>query len=260
MKITSRQNPKISSFRALTRDRKARLEAGELAIEGEKLFQEAVSSGLKPISVLITEKFSLKNNKFCEYAANLCNIDIISDDLGEYISDTKSPQGVFFTLPLLDKSVNLNTIISSAGKKRLILLDGLQDPGNVGTIIRSCDAFGADGLILSENSADINSPKVIRSAMGSAFRLPVCRGNLTELLLELKAEGVELISSVLNKGAEKLGSFVFPGKCCVIIGGEGAGISQEAANLCGRELYIPIKNAESLNAAVAASIIMYEML
>jgi TrmH family RNA methyltransferase len=261
MIITSRQNPKVALFRALMRGRKARLESGLFAAEGEKLFHEAVASGLKPENIIVTEKYSLKHENICQKAANLCNIDIINDDLAEYISDTKSPQGLFFTLPLLDKSSNMSTILYSTGEAarttcRVIALDGVRDPGNVGAVIRSCDAFGMDALLLSEDCADINSPKVIRSAMGSAFRLPVYRG---VQLSELKAQGFTVVGAALNKGAEKLESFSFPGKCAVVIGGEGGGISTEVLNICDKQVYIPIRNAESLNAAVAASIIIYEL-
>lgn len=258
--ITSRKNPKISRFRALMREKKARDESGIFAAEGEKLFYEAVNSGLMPKEILITEKFSENNSKFCEFAAKLCNTDIISTDLAEYISDTRSPQGVFFTLALLDKSVNLTTIYNMPRViSRIIALDGVQDPGNVGAIIRSCDAFGVDGFILSEACADIHSPKVIRSATGSAFRLPVCRGDLTEILPELKSRGFTIIGAVLNENAKELGSFSFPEKTAVVIGNEGAGISKEVQKLCAEEIYIPVKNAESLNAAVAASIIIYQL-
>ncbi|MCL2077407.1 MAG: RNA methyltransferase [Oscillospiraceae bacterium] len=256
--ITSRQNPKIALFRAIMRSKKAREQAGVFAVEGGKLFCEAVNSGLEPTQLLMTEKFSQKNNELIEKAANLCNIDIISNDLAEYISDTKSPEGVFFTIPLpapLDKSVKLNTIKGV----RLIALDGLQEPGNVGAMIRSCDAFGIDGLLMSETCADIYSPKVIRSAMGSSFRLPVCRGELTEFLTELKSKGFVLIGAGLSESAERLGNFTFPEKCVAVIGNEGAGISREVLNLCDAQIYIPVKNVESLNAAVAASIIIYEM-
>ncbi|MDR2532677.1 MAG: RNA methyltransferase [Oscillospiraceae bacterium] len=256
MVITSRQNPKITLFRALIRDRKARIEAGLFVAEGEKLFHEALSSDLKPENILITEKFSQKNDNFCQKAANLCNIDIISDDLAEYISDTKSPQGVFFTLALLDKFSKSTTIYNSTS---IIALAGVQDPGNVGAIIRSCDAFGVSALMLSEDCADLHSPKVIRSAMGSAFRLPVCRGELTTLIPSLKEQGFVIVGAVLNENAGKLGDFEFPEKCLVVIGGEGAGINAEVINICDKQVYIPIKNAESLNAAVAASVIIYEM-
>ncbi|MCL2637061.1 MAG: RNA methyltransferase [Oscillospiraceae bacterium] len=257
--ITSRQNPKITHFRALMRDRKARLEHGQFAVEGEKLFDEAVSCGLTPQNILITEKFSQKNANICEKAANLCNIDIISTDLAEYISDTKSPQGVFFSLELLDKFSKLSTLIySTKNSTKIIALDGVQDPGNVGAVIRSCDAFGVSALLLSDNCADIHAPKVIRSAMGSAFRLPVHRGNLAEMLAELKQNGFAVIGAALNERAEKLGSFEFPEKSIAVIGGEGGGISAEVLALCDKQLYIPIKNAQSLNAAVAAGIIIYE--
>jgi TrmH family RNA methyltransferase len=238
------------------RERKARLEAGVFAAEGEKLFREAVTSGLKPENMLITDKFYKNNAKFCEYAANLCSADIISDDLAEYISDTKSPQGVFFTLGILDKCENSVTIYNS---RRVIALDGVQDPANVGAIIRSADAFGRIPLLLSMGTADINSPKVIRSAMGSAFRLPVYRAELTNALCELKERGFVIVGAALSQDAEKLGDFAFAEKCVIIIGSEGQGISPEVTALCDKKIYIPIQNAESLNAAVAASIIIYEL-
>ena len=252
MVITSRQNPKAALMRSLMHSRKTRQEAGLFAVEGEKLFREAVSSGLKPENLMLTENYYKSNAKFSEYAAGLCNIDIICDVLAEYISDTRSPQGVFFTLRLLDKSENIATIYNSP---RIIALDNLQDPGNVGAIIRSADAFGIDALMLSGNCADIHSPKVIRSAMGSAFRLPMFVGALTEL----KDKGYVIIGAAIAEDAEPLGSFGFPEKCAVVIGSEGAGLSTEARALCDRQVYIPIRNAESLNAAVAAAIIIYEM-
>jgi TrmH family RNA methyltransferase len=248
--LTSRQNPKITLLRNLMKSKKSRLEAGIFAAEGEKLFYEATASGLKPDNILITENIYKNNSKFYEYAANLCNINIISEEIAEYISNTKSPQGIFFTLKLLDKSENIDTIGNS-----VIVLDGLQDPGNAGTIIRSADAFGIDGLVLTENCVDINSPKVIRSAMGSAFRLPIYKSKIEQL----KDKGFILIGATLSKKAEKLCDFTFPEKHAVIIGNEGSGISTEILNLCDKEIYVPIKNAESLNAATAASIIMYEM-
>jgi len=260
MIITSRQNSKVSQFRALMRDRKARSEAGLFAVEGEKLFHEAVASGFVPEQILVTKK----NANFCKNAENLCNIDIISDEIAEYISDTKSPQGVFFSLPLLDKFSNMSTILYSTGRTepqaaqancRVVALDGVQNPGNIGAIIRSCDAFGINALLLSEACADVHSPKVIRSAMGSAFRLPIYRGKIANL----KDKGFTIIGAALGEGAEELGSFKFPEKCAVIIGSEGAGICPEVLKICDKKLYIPIKNAESLNAAVAASIIIYEL-
>ncbi|MCL2018746.1 MAG: RNA methyltransferase [Oscillospiraceae bacterium] len=257
--ITSRQNPKIALLRSLSRSKKARGEAGVFAVEGEKLFFEAVLSGLEPQNLLITEKFSQKNDNFRKKAENLCNIDIISDDLAEYISDTKTPSGVFFTLPLLDKTLNMNTMYNE-GVYSFVALDAVQDPGNVGAIIRSCDAFGIDSLFLSGGCADINSPKLIRSAMGSVFRLPVYRCELSPLILRLKEKGFCIIGA--DCGGERCLSadeFKFPQKSLVIIGSEGGGISPEIIKLCTERIYIPVKNVESLNAAVAASIIIYKM-
>ncbi|MCL2109781.1 MAG: RNA methyltransferase [Oscillospiraceae bacterium] len=255
--IISRQNPKVALFRNLLQSKKARDGAGLFVAEGEKLFFEAVNSALSPKEILITEKFSKNNSKFHEFAINLCNIDIISDDLAHYISDTKTPQGVFFTLALLDKSVNMTTIYNSGS--RIVALDNVQDPGNVGAIIRNCDAFGVDAVLLGDTCADIHAPKVVRSAMGSAFRLPIHRADLPEQLLQLKQHGFAIIGAALSEAAKDLASFKFPQKSAVIIGSEGAGISGGVAEICDEKIYIPVKNVESLNAAVAAGIILFVM-
>ena len=115
--------------------------------------------------------------------------DIINEDISAYISDTKSPQGVFITAKMLDKN-DLSGKIINGGK--YIILDNLQDSGNIGTIIRTCDALGVDGVILSPDCADIYSPKIVRSAMGSLFRLPVIIAELTETIAFMKEKGVTM--------------------------------------------------------------------
>jgi TrmH family RNA methyltransferase len=146
-----------------------------------------------------------------------------------------------------------------------VIFDGVQDPGNAGAIIRSCEAFGFDCAIFSNDSADVYNPKVVRASAGSAFRLPELRGNLCELIPKLKqvggdcCAGFTVYAAALDENATPLRNIEKTEKIAVVIGNEGRGVSDEIAALCDRKLYIPIRGAESLNASVAAGIICYEL-
>lgn len=256
MIVTSRKNVAAVHYRSLVRERAYRREHGEFPIEGARLCEEAVKSGLEITSFLVTqsaaEKYAEAFGKIAKTAAPL----FISDDVAAYISDTKSPQGMFLTAKTLDKPI-LSGKIEEGG--HFLLLDGLQDSGNIGTIIRTADAFGLDGIILSPDCADIYSPKIVRSAMGSLFRLPLIETELSEFISRLKKAGYAVYAAMLDKDAQRLEKIKFGAKTAVIIGNEGNGVSKEVYCAAGQKLYIPIENAESLNAAVAASIIGWEL-
>ena len=157
---------------------------------------------------------------------------------------------------MLDNGENYAKIYKG---RRLVILDRLQDVGNIGTIIRTCDAFGIDGIVLSEDCADVYSPKLVRSAMGSLYRVPIVSARLAEELPKLMASGFELYAAMLDENALPLDKAVFGEKSAVIIGNEGSGISEEIVSLCDKKIYIPISGAESLNAAVAAAVLCWEM-
>ena len=161
----------------------------------------------------------------------------------------------FMTLKRLDKSFDLRKIVNG----KYILLDSLQDSGNIGTIIRTAEALGVSGVIMSPDCADIYSPKTVRSAMGSLFRLPVYRCELTETISAMKEAGFGVYAAVLNEGAEKAGSTDLSGNAAVVIGNEGSGVSEAVIKCCTGGIYIPIERAESLNASVAAAILCWEM-
>ena len=140
-----------------------------------------------------------------------------------------------------------------------MLLDGVQDPGNVGTVIRTAEALGFGGVLLSPDCADVWAPKTLRASMGSALRLPCVCGEMTELIPALKERGFSVYGAMLDKTAQKLGEIKFPERSAVVIGSEGRGVSPEAAQLCTGAVYIPISGAESLNAAAAAAMILWEL-
>ncbi len=255
MIISSRKNPAVMLYRELDRDRKARDRENAFNIEGVRLCEEALKAGLSIIHAFVTETALQKYPDTVDKLGEVCEPDIITDDLGSYISDTKSPQGIFISVQKLDKTEKKCKIYNG----RYILLDGLQDTGNIGTIIRTCDALGMDGVILSPDCADVYSPKIVRGAMGSLFRLPVIISELPPFISDMKANGSAVYAAVLDKNAESIDNVRFSQNCAVIVGNEGNGVSQEVIEAAGKSIYIPIENAESLNAAIAAAIFCNEM-
>lgn len=246
MIITSRQNPEVKRFRELIRLGDAEF----FAVEGAKLIADALDSGFEIEAAAFTPKAA---EKYADIFGRIpCRISVINYDISEYISDTKTPQGAFALFKRRDKR---NPLFSEC--RRLILLDGVRDPGNVGGIARSCEAFGFDGLILSCDSADLFGSKAVRAAAGSAFRLPSVRGDLTAVIPELKQSGFVVYAADLDKEALPLNQVVFAERSAVVIGSEGEGISRAAAGLCDSKIYIPIKGVRSLNAGVAAGIVCY---
>ncbi len=255
MIISSRKNTAVMLYRELDRERKARERENAFNIEGVRLCEEAINAGLKIINAFVSQTAEIKHSRLCEKLREVCGPVIITDELAEYISDTRSPQGIFITA---EKPAG-KTDISKISGGRYMILDGLQDSGNIGTIIRTCDALGTDGLILSPECADVYSPKVVRGAMGSLFRLPLLIAELPPVIAEMKKNGFTVYAAVLDKNAENIENAVFPDNCAVVIGNEGNGVSEEVIQTAGSSIYIPIENAESLNAAVAAAIFCYKM-
>ncbi len=255
MIISSRKNPLIARYRLLNSDKRVRDEWELFNIEGVRLCEEAVAAGLLIETAFITETAV---SKYPETYKKLCEVRepvVITDELGGYIADTKSPQGVFITAVQPVGFAGFDP----ADNGRYILLDGLQDSGNIGTIIRTADAFGISGVILSPDCADVWSPKVVRGAMGSLFRLPIMTQRLPEFIERLRAGGFSVSAAVLDKDARSIDTVRFSDKCAIVIGNEGNGVSEAVIQAAGSSIYIPIENAESLNAAVAASIFCYEM-
>jgi TrmH family RNA methyltransferase len=236
MIISSRQNTIIKQFRAP--------EKSSLVIEGEKLISEALRAGFKLQYLLFTDA--------AKHKLGLPGT-VISADLSAYISDTKSPQGVFAMFARPQSSFDF------AKARRVMILDGVRDPGNAGAILRSCEAFGFGGVILGSDSADVFGNKVIRASAGSVFRLPSIRADLHEQIPLLREGGFKVCAAALDESAVSLKDADFADKSAVVIGNEGSGVSKTVLALCDEKLYIPISGAESLNAGVAAGIICYEM-
>ncbi len=253
MLITARENPIIKEAAALVSDKKTRKQTGLFVAEGARLCSEACKSGAKVLRLFVTES---AEKKYEDYLKPLysCAKEVynISEGVAAKISDTKTPQGVFAVCEMAEREIDLSE------KGLFVLLSELQDPGNIGTILRTCEAMAAKGVFLC-GCADLYSPKVLRSTMGCIFRLPVSTGLSTEKALEqLKSAGVTTYAAALSTEAELLPNVKFAEKSCVLIGNEGNGLSAETVENCDKTVMIPMPGkAESLNAASAAAILIY---
>ena len=242
IEIQSRQNAALKHLARLGRERKYRRSTGEMLCEGEKMLGEALRSGAKLKTVLVRDGWDSPLVKEAEEQG--ASLYSAPDALFKLASEVEQPQ---WTADALD------------GAGQVLLLDGLQDPGNLGTILRTAEAFALGAVVLCEGCADPFSPKVVRSTMGAVFRLPCVTLPLAEAAERLHRNGLPLYATALHEDSVPLSS-VSLSKAAVIIGSEGKGVTEQALRLSDKRVIIPMKGrAESLNAGVAAAIVIYEM-
>lgn len=246
--ITSRANPLLARVRKLNSRRSFRREEGAFAAEGPKLLGEALRWGGELEAVICAPGVALP-----ELPARV-RVAEVGDSLLASIADTQSPQGIVFICK--GKALSVPDRLTGG---RYLLLDGVQDPGNVGTIWRTADAFGADGLILCGGCADPWNPKTVRATMGAVFRLPAYECGLEEAADRLAAAGLPLYAAALRDDTADIRQMEL-GRCAVAIGSEGRGVSQRTLELCEKTVKIPMSpRCESLNAAAAAAVVLWEM-
>lgn len=256
-RIESVQNPRIKEIKHL-RGRKGREEQRRILVEGEKLAVEALDAGLRAFDALVEEGW--QNAGLAPLVERLESLKVqvyeVPRRVIEAVSDTKTPQKICITAATpqeagIDQIAKLNP---------LLVLNGVQDPGNVGTIWRTAEAAGFRGIMFDFASADIFSPKVQRAAMGSSFRLPALRtDNLADNLQRLKVDGYNIVVSALD-GVEiyRAERVEFP--LALVIGSEAHGVSAQVREVATHVLKLPMRGGvESLNAAIAAGILMYEL-
>jgi len=253
--IESRSNPRIRSYKKL-KEKKYRMREKLYLVEGFRLLEEAFKAGKKVHAVLYE---SGKKEEFARYIAPYAEqteIIVTENDVIRDLSSTVHPQGVIGVLSLEDASTE-EVSFQDTSSELLLYLDGLQDPGNLGTIIRSAHAAGAKGIILGKNTVDPYNEKVIRSSMGSIFHLPIYHQG-EETLKKFLDAGYQL--AVTSLEAERnIFHEDLTGNLIIAIGNEGSGISEEIEERAAVLLGIPMPGgAESLNAAVAASIVLFE--
>jgi len=252
--ITSSGNKKIKDLAALIKKSNARKKYNAYIIEGIRMFKELKKDEI--LDVFASESFEAENVKilseiYPEY-------ETVSDRIFESVSDTKTPQGVMAVVKR--KEYTLEKILEKRDTSHsLLILDSLQDPGNLGTLIRAGEGAGITGIIMNETTVDIYNPKVIRSTMGSIFRVPfIYVKDLKEVIEKLYSKNINIYASSLE-GAIEYDAPDYEKDIAFIIGNEAAGISKEVLDIVEDKVKIPmLGEVESLNAAVAGSILMYE--
>lgn len=245
-KISSRKNRIVTHMRSLAADAEYRNSCRQFVCGGEKTLKEALEYGAVIKQVIWCE--SAQTIKMSEDVEQLC----APADLVEYASPLKSGPGPVF-------SVEMPEYNDAEPVHRAIVIENLQDPGNVGTVIRSANAFDIDAVIMVGACADLYNPKTVRASMGAIFRQKVLRMSIGELDEFTQRMCLPLFGAALSEKAADIRSAELH-RSAVCIGSEGNGLSRELLDICGGELIIPMNpNSESLNAAVAASVIMWEM-
>lgn len=238
MLITSVNNEHIKELSKL-KEKKYRDKLGLFLIEGEHLINEALRENL------ITEIFALENTNY-----NYNNITYVTENVMKKLSSTDSiPKVIGVSKKRKEENIG----------DRILILEDIQDPGNLGTIIRSSVAFNIDTLILSPKSVDLYNSKVIRSTEGMIFHLNIIVRDLESIIKDLKKDNYLILGTNVNNGIN-IKDINIPNKYALIIGNEGKGMSSEISNLCDKNIYIKMnERVESLNASVAASILLYEI-
>ena len=245
-KITSRANPLMTHIRKLS-SAAYRRETGEYLCDSPKLLAEAVQWGAEIVTVVATAEAELPA------LGDSVRCVEVPRDVMESISPMKTPQGVLFTCRL-----PVTALPAKPEGKRYMVLDGVQDPGNVGTIWRTADAFGCDGLILLSGCADPYSAKTVRSSMGAVFRLPVYTASAAEMKEALNAAQIPLYGAALRDDTLDARDVDYT-RSAIAIGSEGRGLTEEMLILCDRTVRIPMaERCESLNAAIAATVLLWE--
>ena len=274
--ITSNSNSRIKNVSALISNKKDRTKQGLFVVEGVKLFLEADAGLIK--EVYVSEGFAekIKSSSKDSEDSNIkkaseklftlvskgtisegSTYEIVADSVFKKMSDTVTPQGIITVLE--DKKLNVSDFLNNEERTTILVLEGLQDPGNIGTIIRTAEAAGVSFILADKNTVDNHSSKVIRSTMGSIFRVPVIyTDDLNGEINKLKEKGFSVYAAHL-RGDKTYREIEYSDNSIILIGNEGNGLSDEISELADVLVKIPMKGkVESLNAAVAAALMMFE--
>ncbi len=249
--LTSAENEKIKLYRKLCSDKKARRSLELFPLEGARLIRDAAAEKGELTLVFVTEKFGEEPEKLAKIYGSE-NIYIITEELAAKMSDTSTPQGIFAVCKTPSVHGNFTEIIPGG---RYIILDNLQDPGNMGTILRTADSLGIDGIACC-NCCDLFSPKTVRSAMGSLLRVRTMCGEFEKITEMFRKADIPIFSAVTDDDAQDIKKCDFSRGGAVIIGNEGSGIPKE--HITGKRITIRMHGTvDSLNAAMAAGIMMW---
>ena len=259
MTVTSKDNQWVKEWRRLNDSAKYRRESGLFAIEGARLCADALRSGVELQAVLYTASALAVYGNVVEPLLAASEVALeISPELSRYMGDTMNPQGVFCIAKMLDNSLIIDKINIIGTYSAL---EDIQDPGNMGTIIRTAEALGLDGIFLSDGCCDIYNPKVLRASMGGVFRMPLMRvGDMAQAVVALQKKGLTAFACVVDASATPITAAGMGEGAIALIGNEGTGLRSETVAACKHSVTIPMAGrAESLNASMAAGIILWEM-
>ncbi|MDO4556026.1 MAG: RNA methyltransferase [Lachnospiraceae bacterium] len=251
--ITSVSNKQMKNLMKLQKSSRTRREQGLFIIEGIRMFEEVPKDRLD--QVYVTEAFYEKNRGLFEKRRPDA---FLAENVMEKISETKTPQGVLATVKMQEYEVA--DLLKENQDPLFLVLENLQDPGNLGTILRTGEGAGVDGIIMSRDTVDIYNPKVVRSTMGALFRMPFCYvADLEGTIGQLKERNIRIYAAHLE--GDGFYEKDYRSGCAFLIGNEGNGLSDSITSLADEKIRIPMKGkVESLNAAIAATLMVYEAL
>ena len=257
--ISSLNNGQIKHLNLLQKKAKARKEEKAFVIEGIKMFEESRNQGNLIKSYFSETFYKNKYKAEPEYFSDL-SFEIVQDSVFNKLADTSTPQGVLAIVEM--PSYKLDNIVKSPNSS-LLILENIQDPGNLGTMIRTAEGAGFNGIILSGDSVDVLNPKTIRSTMGAIYRMPyvyaIDEDNFHEILQEIKNDNIYIYAAHLE-GAKFYDKVDYKEKCAILIGNESNGLKEKTVSIADALIKIPMEGqVESLNASIAAAIIMYEV-
>ncbi|MGD6957154.1 TrmH family RNA methyltransferase [Rossellomorea aquimaris] len=244
--IQSSKNPVVKQWKKLL-TKKERDLTRTYIVEGFHLVEEALKQEDSVLELIVVEGTDLPQ----KWTVDSITMTMVSEEVGKALTDTETPQGVFAVCKQREDEHNIEKAAT------FMLLDGLQDPGNIGTIIRTADAAGIDMVVLGKGTVDPYNPKVLRSAQGGHFHIPIIRRDLNETISKLKERDIPVYGTALENGVEY--TTVNPqSSYALIVGNEGNGMSKDLLTETNQNLYIPIYGkSESLNVAIAAGVLLY---
>ncbi|MGM8250349.1 TrmH family RNA methyltransferase [Clostridium perfringens] len=249
LEIESKNNNLFKEIKKL-KEKKHRIKSNKYLIEGLRFVEEAIKSKVSIDSIIFTESFKEKNpDLFLKINENIKLIQM-NEALLKQLCSTENPQGIVGVINMQNKELKSGELV--------VLVDKVQDPGNMGTIIRTAHAAGAAGIVMTKGTVDIYNDKTLRSTMGSIFYIPIVEDDSLDFLKSLKKEGYKLVVSSLQ-GKNNFFEENLQGKVMIAVGNEGNGVSDEVYDIADIKVKIPMPGeAESLNVAVATSIMIYE--
>lgn len=251
--IMSINNPQVKNWRKL-QNRKQRTKTKTYLIEGYHLIEEAIKHQKASINSIMVREDLVKTAELQTILKEIGEeqVIIVTKEIADGISETETNQGIFAEMKIIEQT--FPTEISGP----FLLLDAVQDPGNVGTMIRTADAAGFQGVVLGKGTVDLYNDKTLRAAQGSHLHLSIYQEDLIETIPRLKKMNSQIIGTALNQEAKSYKEVTIDTSFALVVGNEGAGVSPEVLKLVDQNVYIPMKgHAESLNVAIASSILMF---